>query len=338
MKPLRISCIPKSKGYFWAVLVLLTLCAGAAGIFAGSVRIPAAEVFRALTGQDTTSVYARIVLYTRLPRVCGALLAGAAMAAAGAIIQTALDNPLASPGVIGVNSGAGLAVAILCAVAPSAQRWAPAAAFLGALVSALLVMGLAFFAGASKMTVVLAGVALSNLFSALIDGVVTVAPDALMGVTDFRIGGFSGVSIQRLIPAAAAIGCGLIPGFFMTREMDILALGGDVAQSLGLPVTKVRLLLLLLAAMLTGAAVSFAGLLGFVGLIVPHAMRRFVGQEHGRLLAASALGGGFFALVCDLLARVVFAPYEIPVGIVLSVAGCPFFLWLLLRRKGRNHD
>ena len=274
MKPLRISCIPKSKGYFWAVLVLLTLCAGAAGIFAGSVRIPAAEVFRALTGQDTTSVYARIVLYTRLPRVCGALL----------------------------------------------------------------VMGLAFFAGASKMTVVLAGVALSNLFSALIDGVVTVAPDALMGVTDFRIGGFSGVSIQRLIPAAAAIGCGLIPGFFMTREMDILALGGDVAQSLGLPVTKVRLLLLLLAAMLTGAAVSFAGLLGFVGLIVPHAMRRFVGQEHGRLLAASALGGGFFALVCDLLARVVFAPYEIPVGIVLSVAGCPFFLWLLLRRKGRNHD
>lgn len=334
MKHWRIFCTRHSKCLFWISLSLLTLVAAVLSLVAGSVAIAPGDVLRVLTGQDTASVSARIVLFSRLPRTCAALLAGAALAVAGAVIQTVLENPLASPGVIGVNSGAGLAVAILCAAAPFAQKWAPVAAFCGALASVLLVMGLASLTGASRMTVVLAGVALSSLFSALIDGVVSVVPDALTGVTDFRIGGFQGVTMEQLAPVAVLIGIGLAVVFFLTTRMDILSLGSEMARSLGLSVTAVRLVLLLAAAMLTGAAVSFSGLIGFVGLIVPHAMRRMVGQEHRGLLIASALGGGCFVTLCDLASRVIFAPYEVPVGIVLSVVGCPFFLWLLLRHRG----
>ena len=276
----------------------------------------------------------RIVLYTRLPRTCAALLAGAALAVSGGVIQTVLSNPLASPGIIGVNSGAGLAVALVCAIAPLAQAWTPLVAFLGALAGILLVLGLAERTGASRITVVLAGVAVSNLFSAGIDAVVTLVPDALNGVSDFRIGGFSGVTMAQLAPAAGLILVSLALVLSLSQQLDILALGSDTAQSLGLSVRPVRFLFLMLAAALAGAAVSFSGLIGFVGLIVPHTMRRLVGEDSLPLLLSSALGGAFFVTLCDLLARILFAPYELPVGIILAFAGAPFFLWLLFRQRG----
>ena len=310
------------KGLFWALLTGLTLLAAVLSLGLGSVALgdtPAAQ---------------RILLYIRLPRTCAALLAGAALAVAGGVIQTVLHNPLASPGILGVNSGAGLAVAVVCAILPGAQRYTPVIAFTGALAAVLLVVALARCTGASRMTVVLAGVAISNVFSAGIDAVVTFVPEALGGVSDYRIGGFSGVTMARVCPAAVMIGVSLVLVFTMARQMDVLALGTDTARSLGLPVEVVRFALLVLAAALSGAAVSFAGLLGFVGLIVPHAMRRFVGEESGPLLAASALGGAGFVMACDLLARVLFAPFELPVGVVLAFAGGPFFLWLLFRQRG----
>ena len=311
------------KGLFWAALIVLTVAAAALSMGFGSVSL-----------RENPEAAWRIMRYIRLPRTCAALLAGAALAAAGAVIQTVLHNPLASPGVIGVNSGAGLMVAVVCAIAPAAQRFTPAIAFAGALLSALLVVGIAQCTGASRMTVVLAGVAISNIFSAGIDAVVTFVPEALGGVSDYRIGGFSAVNMERIAPAAVMIGVGLLVLFTMTRQMDVLALGSETARSLGLAVEPVRFALLVLAAALSGAAVSFAGLLGFVGLIVPHAMRRFVGEESGPLLAASVLGGAGFVTLCDLLARVLFAPFELPVGVVLAFAGGPFFLWLLLRQRG----
>ena len=311
------------KGVFWLILAVLTLTAGALSLGFGSVSL-----------RDNPEAAWRIMRYIRLPRTCAALLAGAALAAAGAVIQIVLHNPLASPGVIGVNSGAGLMVAVVCAIAPAAQPFTPVIAFTGALLAALLVVGLAQSTGASRMTVVLAGVAISNIFSAGIDAVVTFVPEALGGVSDYRIGGFSAVNMERITPAAVMIGVGLLVLFTMTRQMDVLALGSETARSLGLAVGPVRFVLLVLAAALSGAAVSFAGLLGFVGLIVPHAMRRFVGEESGPLLGASVLGGAGFVTICDLLARVLFAPFELPVGVVLAFAGGPFFLWLLLRQRG----
>lgn len=334
MNSLQISSTRRNKALLWPVLCVLTLVAAALSLWIGAVRLSPAQVFAALTGTDTTSTAARIVRYSRLPRTCAAMLAGAALAVSGAVIQTVLHNPLASPGIIGVNSSAGLAVALVCAVAPLAQRYTPLVAFLGALVGVLLVVGLSQHTGASRTTVVLAGVAVSNLFSAGIDAVVTLVPDALNGVSDFRIGGFTGVTMKQLAPAAVLILVSLALVFSLSQQLDVLSLGSDTAQSLGLRVGPVRFVLLVLAAALAGAAVSFSGLLSFVGLIVPHAMRRLAGEESLPLLISSALGGAFFVTVCDLLARVLFAPFELPVGIVLAFVGAPFFLWLLFRQRG----
>lgn len=337
----KVHSVPRNKAYnvrcskllFWSVLCLLPLVAAAASLLIGSVSISPDQVWKALVSQEHSTA-ARIILYTRLPRTCAAWLAGAALATAGAVIQTVLRNPLASPGIIGVNSSAGLAVAFVCAIAPAAQKFTPFIAFLGALAGVLLVMGLSQSTGASRMTVVLAGVAISNLFSAGIDAVITFVPDALNGVTDFRIGGFSGVTMNQLAPAAALIGISLLLVLSLSQQLDLLALGSDTAQSLGLSVKPVRILLLVLAAALAGAAVSFSGLLSFVGLIVPHCMRRFVGDDSLSLLLSSALGGVFFVTLCDLISRVLFSPFELPVGIVLAFTGAPFFLWLLFRQRG----
>ncbi len=334
MSSLRIFSTRRSDAIFWAGLCVLTLGAAALGLWTGSVKLEPAQVLDALTGRDGTSAAARIVLYSRLPRTCAAMLAGTALAVSGAVIQTVLDNPLASPSVIGVNSGAGFAVALVCAAAPLAQRYTPLAAFGGALAGVLLVAGLSRRTGASRMTVILAGVAISAMFSAGIDTVVTLAPDAISGVTDFRIGGFTGVTMAQLAPAAGLIFAGLGIVLSLSRQMDILALGSDTAQSLGLSVGPVRFILLVLAAALAGAAVSFCGLMGFVGLIVPHTMRRLLGEGSLSLMVSSALGGAFFVTMCDLAARVLFSPFELPVGIILAFAGAPFFLWLLFKQRG----
>lgn len=324
----------RSKILFWVGFVLLIILAAVCSIGMGSVKLSPGQVFEVLCGRDMSSTAAKIVLYSRLPHTCAAMLAGAALAVSGALIQTVLSNPLASPGIIGVNSSAGLAVALICAIAPTAQRFTPVAAFLGGLLGVLLIMGLSYRTGASRMTVVLAGVAISNLFSAGIDAVVTFVPEALNGVTDFRIGGFSNVSMEQLKSAAWMILISLMLVISLSQQLDILALGTDIAQSLGLSVKPLRLILLVLAAALAGAAVSFSGLLSFVGLIVPHTMRRLVGENSFPLLMASALGGAFFVMVCDLLARLLFAPFELPVGIVLAFAGAPFFLFLLFKQRG----
>ena len=307
------------------VIGLLALAAAVTGILSlclGAEPVPLGQVLASLISPGESAA-ARIVRYVRLPRTCAGLLAGAALAASGAIIQGVLANPLASPGTIGVNAGAGLAAALCCAAVPTAVAAVPLAAMAGAFFGAVLVLAVAERTGASRLTLVLAGVALSGVFNAGVDAVVTFVPEALNGYSDFRIGGLSGVSMAQLLPALS-----------LHNELDVLALGREQAQALGLSARPLRLVFLALAAALAGAAVSFAGLLGFVGLVVPHMMRRLVGEESGPLLAASALGGGALLCGCDLLSRLVFAPFELPVGIVMSFLGGPFFIWLLLRQKG----
>lgn len=328
--------IRKSNALFWIILTVLTLTAAVFSIALGSVKIAPAEVISVLLKWDVSSATGRIVMYSRLPHTIAAMLAGIGLSVAGVVIQTVLNNSLASPGIIGVNSSAGLAVALVCAVLPMAQRFVPLLAFLGALSGVLLIMGLSQYTGASKMTVILAGVAISNLFSAAIDMIVLLFPDVLNGVTDFRIGGFYNVSMEQLLPAGVMILLGVLLILSLSQQLDILALGSDVAKSLGLSVKPLRFFLLLLAAALAGAVVSFAGLISFVGLIVPHAMRKLIGEDSLPLLASSALGGAFFVMICDLLARLLFAPFELPVGIVLAFTGAPFFLWLLFKSKGRH--
>ena len=333
MKSWRTSCVGNKGRYgLIAALAGLVLLSSVANLAFGAVPIPAREVAAALLGRGESTQTA-IVLYARLPRLCGCLLAGAALACSGVIIQGVLNNPLAAPNVIGVNSGAGLATALCCAVAPGAVRITPIAAFLGALAGVMLVLLISERAGAARITLVLAGVAISSVFSAGIDALVTFFPDALSGYTDFRIGGVKNLSMARLLPAFWVIVIALLIALSLSNELDLLLLGRETAQSLGLPAKWLRLFLLMLAAALAGAAVSFVGLLGFVGLLTPHIMRRVVGEESFPLLLSSALGGGLLLTACDLASRIIFAPFELPMGVVLSLTGGPFFIWLLLKQR-----
>ncbi len=337
MKNSRISSTFNKPARFFAALGGITLLAAVLSLALGPVAIAPWDVLCALFGGDDGSVTARIVFYARAPRVCGCILAGAALAVSGALTQSVLANPLAAPSTIGVNSGAGLAAAVCCAAAPTAQALVPVAAFAGALCAALLVLFIAERTGAAKITLVLAGVAISNVLAAGVDAVVTFSPDALNAYSDFRIGSLENLSMARLAAPAAVTAAALVAAFLLTNELDVLMLGTETAESLGMRAGRMRIALLAVAAALAGAAVSFAGLLGFVGLMVPHIVRRFTGDEARYLLPASALGGSALLLVCDTASRTLFAPYELPVGITLAFIGGPFFIWLLLRqRKGRT--
>lgn len=324
-------------GKKFAAFTVLTGLAALLSLTFGAVSLPLGQIWQAVrNGPRDTAGF--IFWYSRLPRTCGCLLAGAALAVSGAVIQGVLHNRLASPGIIGVNAGAGLAVTVCCAFG-ALSGWAVAgSAFLGAGAAVLLIVAVAEKAGASRTTVILGGVAVNAVLNALSEGITTLIPEIGMMTADFRAGGFASVSYVRLIPAGILILGALAAVMLLQNELDVLTLGEETAWGLGMDVRKTRTLLLLLAALLAGAAVSFAGLLGFVGLIVPHAVRKLTGGESSRMLPLCAIGGAGFVTACDLAARVVFAPYELPVGIMLSVLGGPFFLLLLLKRKGGRVD
>lgn len=336
MKFLPIFSMGKRKPDYPLLLllcILLFLISAGLSLLLGSASLSLSELF---FPDDSVR---RILLHVRLPRTLAAALAGIALASSGAIIQTVMGNPLAGPNLIGVNAGAGLAAVLCTALLPALPGAMATGAFLGALAAMLLIFSVAKATGASRTTLILSGIAVSSILSAGIDAVVTLVPDAVMGISAFRIGSLQSVAVNKLLLPAVYISLALLLSFSVCNEMDVLSLGDETARSLGLNTGKYRFLLLLAASMLSGSAVSFCGLLGFVGLIVPHAARFFTGNESRKLLSISALMGGAFVMLCDVLARVLFAPYEIPVGIVMSFLGGPFFLWLLIRKKGgRSHD
>lgn len=303
----------------------------------GAVRIPFRELFGLFHPKALDRHSLQIIRLIRIPRTLAAVVCGAAFAVAGAVIQTILDNPLASPNIIGVNSGAGLAVVLASAVLPLKTFTLPLAAFVGAFIGVLIVLAVTTRLGSSRISVILTGVAVSGMFGAVVDTVVTLDPDALVGYSDFRIGGLVNLSMQRVLPATFIIGLTMALVLLLAPYLDILALGSEVAHSLGLNVAQVRFIFLLLAAALAGSAVSLAGLLGFVGLLVPHMMRRLFGTESRKLLPASALGGAALLTLCDVLARLIFIPFELPVGVIMSLGGGTFFLYLLLSRKWQTH-
>ena len=320
------STTPKRcPGLGWGLLGALLL------LFIGSVCLGAAGYSLPELWADKT-----ILLYARLPRSVGCVLAGAALAGAGFLLQTVLNNALASPGILGVNAGAGLAVILSALVLPGSVGARTAGAFLGAFLTVMLVYGVARAAGASRTTLVLSGVAVSSLFSAFTDTLITFFPETVMDKAAFSLGGFFAVTIPTLTTAGPVILLAGLGTVLLGRWLDILALGDEVAASLGLSVELCRALALLLAAALAGAAVCIAGLIGFLGLIVPHILRRLIGSDdHRRLALLTLLGGSCLTLLCDMAARLLFAPYELPVGILLAVLGVPFFLYLLFKQGRR---
>lgn len=314
--------------------IALALLASLAGILLGATRIPLSQL-GAHWFLDTPQ--GLILRHARLPRVVGSLLCGSALAVSGAVIQGVLANRLASPSTLGVNAGAALGVTLGAALGVAGGWGTALGAFLGAFGAVMAVSLGAKKWGASRGTVILMGVAMNSLLGAISDTVVTLVPEVNFLRTDFRIGDLSGVTLTRLIPAGAVILAALVLAMTLTNELEVLSLGEDNARALGMRTDATRTALLLLAAALAGAAVSLAGLLSFVGLLVPHGVRRVAGNRARHLLPLCALFGGGFVTLCDTLSRVAFAPYELPVGIFMAFLGAPFFLYVLFHGRGGHH-
>ncbi len=315
-----------------ALLLLLLILA----VSFGSVQVPLGDTISFFLGREMPQGTWRILRHVRLPRVTAALLAGAALSVSGTVLQGVLANPLAGPNIIGVNAGSGFFVLAASLLFPGRWELVPLAAFGGALLACGIIYALAASTGASRITIVLAGVAVSGFFGAGSDAITVLAPDTWLGANTFLVGGFSGVSAEAIRFALWYILGGLLLALLLSHDLNILSLGEEMARSLGLSVGVCRLLFVLTAAVLAGGAVSLGGLLGFVGLIVPHAARFLAGEDNRLLIPAAALLGASFVVGCDLLSRLLFAPYELPVGILLNFLGAPFFLWLLFRERRRK--
>ena len=321
------------------LLLLLLVPACAASLLLGASGLSARELVSALLARETSSRAYLILVHIRLPRLLGALTAGMCLAASGCILQSVLSNQLASPSVIGVNSGAGLAALIAMIFAPRSFAAVPPAAFAGALAAALLVFAISTLAGASRSTLILSGVAVSTLLGALMDALVVIFPDAAVNRSSFAIGGFESVTLERLAAVAPMAAVGLSLALLLMPELSILSMGEEPARAVGLRAGLFRLVFLALAALFAACAVSLCGLVSFVGLIAPHTARLLCPRDGSARLPAAALIGALLCIVCDLAARLLFAPYELPVGVLLSLLGVPFFLILLLSQKRRNrHD
>lgn len=331
MKPIKL--ILKDNRIWIIGLIILLLVAIIVSLSVGSGSATIKDLFLFLLGKEKTKAI-DIMMYIRLPRVLGAIFAGAGLAVSGVIIQSVLNNSLAGPNIIGVNAGAGFFMALAAIVLPNKPSIMPLAAFIGALITVLLVFYAGKRTGASRITLVLAGIAINSLLNAATDAILTFVPDAILNHYSFRIGGLSNINVKTLYPALVGIGIGLILTICLHNEMDVLSLGEETAKNLGLNTAWYRFILLFLAAVMAGASVSFSGLLGFVGLIIPHISRAIVGSEGKYLIPVAGLMGAAFLTLCDLLARRLFAPYDISVGIILSFLGAPFFLYLLIKKKG----
>lgn len=302
------------------------------GLVKGSVSLQVAEVWSGLTS-TTSGIEHQIVWNLRLPRLLTGLLVGMCLAVSGAILQGIMRNPLADPGVIGISSGAGLVAIITMLIFPQFMSLLPFGAFLGAFIAAAFVYLLAWEGGVSPLRLILAGVAINTLLGAVTSAIMMLNSDKVQAVLPWLMGGLSERSWPHFWTILPYASVGLILSLFAARTANILRLGDDAAKLLGHKVEKSRLLLILLSTFLAGAAVSVAGLLGFVGLVVPHIIRLIIGDDYRFLIPVSALFGGMLVVFADTAARSWFDPIELPVGILLAAVGGPFFLYLLQRGK-----
>jgi iron complex transport system permease protein len=340
----RREALQVTLGLACAAVALATLSLGV-----GAVQIPVESVVRVLVGIITGSTEAAegrdalIILNIRLPRLLLGFMVGAALAVSGALLQGLFRNPLADPGLVGVSAGAGLAAAIMIVLGerylagiigklPFAAL--PLAAFLGGLVSTLLLYAIATREGRTSIsTMLLAGVALGALAGAATGLLAYISDDRqLRDLTFWSLGSLGGATWTKVFAIAPIILPLLLAVPLLARGMNALALGEAEAFHLGLPVQRIKAMAIVLVALAVGASIAAAGVIGFVGIVVPHLLRLLIGPDHKLLLPLSAIAGGALLIGADMVARLAVAPAELPIGIITAAIGAPFFLWLLLRR------
>jgi len=319
-------------------LLLITSVAMVISVGQGEYPIPPLDVLKTILGLETENPdYYFIVNTLRLPRTLVAYLVGVGLGISGTILQGITRNPLADPGIIGFNAGASLAAVTLIVLLPSVPLFAlPLSAFGGALVVALLIYLLAWDKGSSPLRLILVGVGLDAIATALTTLMITFGEinnvsQALVWLAG-SVYGRSWEHVVSLLPWLIV----LVPlAFVLAQQLNALNLGDDVARGLGSRVEWQRGLLLLTSVALAGASVATAGRIGFVGLIAPHLGRQLVGPTHEGLIPTAAMMGGMIVVLADLLGRMLFAPIELPCGVITAALGAPYFLYLLVRNRKR---
>lgn len=307
-----------------------TIFAMVASLTMGSVDISFSTIVHTLLGNVQTTDE-MVIWNIRFPRNIVGALVGANLAVSGAILQAVMKNPLADPGIVGVSSGAGLAGVIMLIFMPEASILLTPVAFVGAMLSAAAVYALAWKNGIRPTRIILAGVAVSAFLGSGISALLVFYSDKVQGALLWMVGGLSARSwpqVETLFPYTIL---GLVLALAGCKALTILSLGDETARGLGVPVERVRFSMTAVAALLAAGAVSVAGLIGFVGLVVPHIVRLIIGTDYKYVIPGSAILGAGVLVFCDTLGRVAFSPIEIPAGIIMAFLGAPFFLYLLRR-------
>jgi len=324
-----------SRRLFWAVSLFLCLAGFLLSLLTGPVGTSPGDLLRYIQNPDR--VHSAIFIDLRLSRAVLAFLVGAALALSGAILQGYFRNPMADPFVVGVSSGAALGAVLATALGFEAAVFGFSGpgllAFIAGLGIVSLVYALSLRRGGFKVeTILLTGIAAGALASALTSFFLFMRSDSYDQAVFWLLGSFQLAEWTQVATIAPWIGLCLVASVWLARDMDLLALGDETAQALGSPVRRVRKMFLAMSALLAALSVAVSGIIGFVGLVVPHWVRLLIGPSHRSLFLSSALAGGTFLLYCDLLARTVL-PAELPIGVITAAVGAPFFLYLLHKRR-----
>ena len=325
-----IKRLAKRRILILLVLAVLACFGGIISIMKGSVNVPLNEIIAAMTG-GSAGMHQQIIMNIRLPRTIVAGLVGVNLALSGAILQAVMKNPLADPHIIGISAGAGIMGIFIMLLFPDFSWLITPAAFAGAMGAAILIYILAWKNGIQPIRIILAGVAVSAFLGAGISALMIIYSDRVHSALMWMVGGLSARSWPQVMLIWPYTLAGMIFTLLAARHLNILQLGDELAKGLGLRVERTRLILTAAAALLAASAVSVVGLLGFVGLIVPHAARLMIGSDYRYLLPATIFLGAATVMFSDTFARVAFAPVELPVGIIMAAIGAPFFLFLLRR-------
>ncbi len=324
---------PRTRRLLIVGAAVLLVVVAFVSLLLGDAKLLGGDLLNWLTGQ--AGPVTEFVVNTRMPRVLAAILAGAALALAGAVVQAVSRNPLAEPALLGVTGGAGVGAALIITIVPLASFWAvTAGGLLGAIAAAVIVFGLAARDGFAQSRLILFGIGVSAAAGAIVSMLI-ISTDPYNGAKalTWMSGSTYGRTLPQLIPVLIAliVATPILAG--ARRDLDILAQDDDTPRVLGVPLGRTRLGLLSLVVALTAAAVSAVGVIGFVGLVAPHAARALVGGRHALVLPMSALLGGLLVCVADTLGRTVIAPGQLPAGLLTAVVGAPYFVWLLWRSR-----
>lgn len=322
----------------YAILAILTLALAAAGICFGSVRFSAPEIAAAVFGGEKNTTY-DIIMISRLPRVIAAVVLGGALAVSGYLLQTFFANPIAGPFVLGISSGAKLTVALTMIIflgngVSVGSGGLIAAAFIGSLLSLGLIIPVSGRAQKNYMLIV-CGIMISYICSAITEFVVTFADDSnIVNLHNWSMGSFSGIGMDEAGAMSIVVFAAMIPAFLLSKQIGAYQLGEAYARNSGVNIRAFRLAIILLSSLLSACVTAFAGPVSFVGIAVPHIVKKMLGTAKPQaVIPASFLGGSCFCLLCDLIARTVFAPTELSIGSVTAVLGAPVVILIMISRK-----